>query len=79
LPDRFGFTWPFRDGTIVCLTCNERMLGASESVRERHFRQHVKDAEQARRKQQAAQLREARRLKAMAERENRTLEERGLY
>jgi hypothetical protein len=80
MPDRYGFTWPFRDGTIVCLTCNERYLArASEAWRERHHRGHVRDAEDAKRRQQAAQLREARRLKAQAERENRKLEERGLY
>jgi uncharacterized Zn finger protein (UPF0148 family) len=79
MPDRYAFTWPFRDGTVVCLTCNARYTGLSEREKERHYRQHVQEAETARRRTQTAQLREARRLKAQAARENKRLEERGLY
>lgn len=79
MPDRYGFTWPFADGTTVCLTCNARFTGVRERVRELHYKAHLADELKAASRRQTAQLREARRLKAQAERENQKLEERGLY
>jgi len=75
MPDRFGFDHLPRWGAVThrCIEegCSYEGSPLRERDRERHHEQHIRERKRELERKQRANLAEGRRLKRMAERENK--------